>query len=359
MTRPDGATRLTVLDVGQGDAILVETRTGARMLVDGGPDPERLLLALDERIPPWDRRLDVVVLTHPHEDHVAGLALLLERYAVGRVYEPGMRGPGPGWAAWDGDAPRTGRRGASSRPARRIRLDEVTLAVLWPDPGRCPVEPPDSGTGINNVSIVLLGEANGRTLPADGRRRGGRRPALLARGLPRVDVLKVAHHGSATATTQPLLDALRPRVAVASAGAGNTYGHPARSTLARLRDTGARVYRTDEDGSVAIELARGRDPRGRRPAPGAARRGRAVAQAAAPGSAAVLFACAIPIPAGSPAAVAPTPGRPSPQRGCAPPGVEPPARTSRGAWSNVAAANRPPQSRRDRLGGPHRLRSGG
>ena len=67
------ATRITVLDVGQGDAILLETRTGARMLIDGGPDPDRMLLALDARIPPWDRRLDVVVLTHPHEDHVAGL----------------------------------------------------------------------------------------------------------------------------------------------------------------------------------------------------------------------------------------------------------------------------------------------
>ena len=94
-TRSSGTTRLTVLDVGQGDAILLETRTGARMLVDGGPDPDRVLLALDARIPPWDRRLDIVVLTHPHEDHVAGLARILERYRVGRVYEPGMHGPGP------------------------------------------------------------------------------------------------------------------------------------------------------------------------------------------------------------------------------------------------------------------------
>ena len=66
------------------------------MLVDGGPEPDRLLIELDRRVPPWDRRIDVVVLTHPHEDHVAGLALLLERYRVGRVFEPGMRGPGPG-----------------------------------------------------------------------------------------------------------------------------------------------------------------------------------------------------------------------------------------------------------------------
>ena len=71
------------------------------MLVDGGPDPDRLLMELDARIPPWDRRVDVLVLTHPHEDHVAGLVRVLERYRVGRVYEPGMRGTGPGWEAWD------------------------------------------------------------------------------------------------------------------------------------------------------------------------------------------------------------------------------------------------------------------
>ena len=100
ITRPTGTARITILDVGQGDAILVEGSRGGRLLVDGGPDPDRLLVELDRRIPPWDRRLDAIVLSHPHEDHVAGLALLLDRYRVGHVFEPGMRGPGPGYAAW-------------------------------------------------------------------------------------------------------------------------------------------------------------------------------------------------------------------------------------------------------------------
>ena len=224
------------------------------MLVDGGPDPNRVLVALDERIPPWDRRLDVVVLTHPHEDHVAGLARILERYAVGRVYEPGMRGPGPGWAAWNAvlrDGPPHGVLATGAR----LRLGEVSMQVLWPDPGTVPAEPPDTGTAVNNVSVVLLGEANGRRFLLAGDVEEGIDPALLERGLPRVDLLKVAHHGSRTATTQAFVDAVRPRVAVASAGAGNTYGHPAPATLARLRDAGARTLRTDQDGSVTIELA--------------------------------------------------------------------------------------------------------
>ena len=116
---PGRGARISVLDVGQGDAILVEGSRGGRLLIDGGPDPDRLLVALDQRIPPWDRRIDAVILSHPHEDHVAGLALLLERYRVGRVFEPGMRGPGPGYAAWARRlaGPWAPDRGWASRPA--------------------------------------------------------------------------------------------------------------------------------------------------------------------------------------------------------------------------------------------------
>jgi competence protein ComEC len=256
--RPDGRTTLVVLDVGQGDAILVEGSRGGRLLVDGGPDPDRLLVALDERLPPWDRRLDALILTHPHEDHVAGLALLLERYRVGRVVEPGMRGPGPGYAAWLRGLTATGVPVSRLATGGRLRVDDARLTVLWPDAGTVPDEPPDSGTGINNVSIVLLGEAEGRRFLLTGDIEEGVDPTLVARGLPAVDVLKVAHHGSATATTDAFLDAVRPRVAVVSAGAGNPYGHPNPGTLGRLESRGARTFRTDRDGTVEIAIGDGR-----------------------------------------------------------------------------------------------------
>lgn len=198
-----------------------------------------------------DRRLDVVVLTHPHEDHVAGLARLLARYRVGRVFEPGMRGPGPGYAAWDRELDASGapvRRGLSAGDT--LRVDEVSMRVLWPLPGRVPLVPSDGGTAINNVSIVLLGSVGSARFLLAGDVEQAIDPSLLGDDLPHLDLLKVAHHGSATATTQAFVDAVRPRVAVASAGAGNPYGHPAPSTLARLRDAGARVFRTDLDGTV-------------------------------------------------------------------------------------------------------------
>ena len=223
------------------------------MLVDGGPDPDRLLLELDARVPPWDRRVDILVLTHPHEDHVAGLVRVLERYRVGRVFEPGMRGQGPGWRAWDA-ALRRGPPRSTLAAGAVIRLDEIRLDVLWPEPGAVPLEPSGTGRGINDTSVVLLGEANGRRFLLTGDAEDDVDPSLLARGLPKLDVLKVAHHGSATATSAALLAATRPTVALISVGADNDYGHPTAATLGRLRDAGARVYRTDLDGTVEVDL---------------------------------------------------------------------------------------------------------
>jgi hypothetical protein len=167
--------------------------------------------------------------------------------------EPGMRGPGPGYAAW---LQRVGGAGPHPRlsiaAGDHLAVDQIALRVLWPMRGQVPPEPPDTGTGINNVSVVLLGAVDGRRFLLAGDVEQDVDPSLLAKGLPTVDFLKVAHHGSRTATTEPFVEAVRPRVAVASAGTGNPYGHPARSTLERLAAAGARVYRTDQDGTVSV-----------------------------------------------------------------------------------------------------------
>ncbi|MEA2612581.1 MAG: competence protein ComEC, partial [Chloroflexota bacterium] len=296
VSRPSGVARITILDIGQGDAILVEGSHGGRLLIDGGPDPDRLLVELDRRVPPWDRRLDAVILSHPHEDHVAGLALLLDRYRVGRVLEPGMRGPGPGYAAW---IDRLARPGAPPRlsigAGDRLTVDEIAMRVLWPIRGKVPAEPPDTGSGINNVSVVLLGVVGQRRFLLAGDVEQDIDPSLLAEGLPTVDLLKVAHHGSKTATTDAFLAAVRPKIAVASAGTGNPYGHPARRTLERLAATGARVYRTDVDGSVTVAF----EPTGlavrTQPRRGTTTTTRAVAAALTPADGPIRsFLCGIP-----------------------------------------------------------------
>jgi competence protein ComEC len=302
---PDGSTRVVVLDVGQGDAILIEGSRGGRMLVDGGPDPGRLLIALDERLPAWDHRIDTLVLTHPHEDHVAGLAVLLSRYRIGRIYEPGMIGPGPGYIAIAALLAHGGPPHGTLSTGDRLSLDDVRLQVLWPDPGRVPLKPADGGSAINNVSIVLLGEVGGRRFLLAGDIEEQVDPELLARGLPHVDFLKVAHHGSRTSSTQAFLDAVRPGVAVLSAGLGNPYGHPAPATIQRLRVSAGQTFRTDRDGTVEVRF----DGDAVRVRASGARRQAAVTAPATiattvvpnglPGNN-VVFACAIPGPTKAP-----------------------------------------------------------
>jgi beta-lactamase superfamily II metal-dependent hydrolase len=120
-----------------------------------------------------------------------------------------------------------------------------------------PRAPPDSGREINDRSVVLLGTVGGRRILLTGDLEDDVDPVLLARGLPRIDLLKVAHHGSGTASSEALLDAIRPRLAAISVGADNTYGHPAAATISRLRGVGAIVERTDLDGAVTVSIGAG------------------------------------------------------------------------------------------------------
>jgi competence protein ComEC len=256
--RPDGSLHVVVLDVGQGDGILIEGDRGARILVDGGPDGATLLAALDRYVPPWDRRLDAIVLTHPHDDHVGGLTAAVDRYRVGRVFESGWPASSPPYLAWRDAILNHDIAASRLRTGDTIQVDGATLRVLWPDDGT--VRPPEldpsasDNRRTNDSSIVILGEFAGRRFLLMGDAEDDVDPILLARGLPRVDLLKVAHHGSATASSEPLLAALSPRVAVVSVGAENPYGHPAPSTMARLRAHAAEVYRTDQDGTVETTL---------------------------------------------------------------------------------------------------------
>jgi competence protein ComEC len=263
VARPDGRLHVTVLDVGQGDSIFLQGPNGGRVLIDTGPDPDRLLTLLDARVPSWDRRLDLVVLTHPHEDHVSGLALLLQRYRIGDIVEPGMIGPGPGDAAYRREMAQLGRTSRVVAAGDRLWLDGIELDVDWPLRGTVPLHPADGGTAINNVSIVLELHFGQRRMLFTGDVEQQIDPQLLAEGIAAhlgapIDVLKVAHHGSGTASTDAFVNALDPGVAVISAGWGNPYGHPSPKTVTRLQDHGAKLFRTDLDGNVDIST-NGRD----------------------------------------------------------------------------------------------------
>jgi competence protein ComEC len=255
-TRPDGRLHLLALDVGQGDAILVRAPNGAVALIDGGGDPDLVLRRLGAELPFWQRDIALVLLTHPHEDHLAGLVPVLERFRVGAVLEPGRAYDNPTYPRFLALA--AAEPGASIRLARagdRVRLDASTeLTILFPS--QADAEAPLLDGDINNASLVaLLAHGQFRAL-LSGDAEAPVEALLLERGLiGPVDVLKVGHHGSESSTTAPFLAALRPRYALISAGAGNEYGHPRPSTLAALaRLPGLRILRTDLLGTVELTV---------------------------------------------------------------------------------------------------------
>lgn len=252
----DGLLHVYQLDVGQGDAILVVTPNGRRMLVDGGPDPRAVLDGLGRHLPPWDRRLDVVVLTHPDLDHVGGLPTVLERYDVGWILDPDLPAESPDAAFWAEVRQAEAARVVRAAAGGRIELDPaagVAADVLWPP------EPRLGGTAAaaNDNSVVLRLVYGRTTALLTGDIEAPAEAALLAAG-SRLDaqVLKVAHHGSATSTTADWLAAVRPALALVGVGAGNRYGHPDPGVLERLGP--AVVRRTDRDGEIEV-LSDGRE----------------------------------------------------------------------------------------------------
>lgn len=248
-----GSLRISVLDVGQGDAILVELQ-GRRMLIDGGPDPARLSVELDALIPSWDRKIDVLVASHPHEDHLAGLPRLLDRYQIRSILGAETRGGGPASASWIELLLNRQVTYHTVTTGTAFMLGSARLEVLWPDQAALKYEPADGGSALNNRSIVLRLDVSGFSALFTGDIESNV-DALIARRLEGpVDLLKAPHHGSATASSRTLLNAADPRLSVISVGDKNSYGHPAPATIDRLGERGGAVLRTDLDGTVSVTV---------------------------------------------------------------------------------------------------------
>ncbi len=246
-TLPDGRLRVSFLDVGQGDSILIESPSGHQIVVDGGPSPAAVTSALGKALPFWDRSLDLVVLTHPQEDHLAGLIGVLERYQVGLLLDSGEECAtdtcGRFWELVEGkEIPYRKVEGGM-----RVELgDGVRIEILHPPSALLRGTPSD----VNNNSVVIkvtMGRAS-LLLTGDIEEEGER--ALLASGQPlRSLVLKAPHHGAATSLTPPFLREVSPQLVIISVGE-NKFGHPAPETLAKL--SSLTTMRTDEEGTIEV-----------------------------------------------------------------------------------------------------------
>ncbi len=249
-TMPDNKLRVNILDVGQGDAILIQTPSRQNILIDGGPNPETIKLQLDKKIPYWQRRIDLVVLTQPQSDHLTGLIEIVQRYKTPLVLEAGIPCDTALCQEWLRTIQSIGVKTETVHQGHEIKLGEnITLEVL---------HPPTSGlletaNRVDDNGVVLrLSWGRISFLFTADISEEAERYLIAQRVNLRSTVLKVAHHGSKTATSPEFLSVVNPVVAVISVAADNKFGHPHPEVLNRLsyKLGKERVFLTSQDGTV-------------------------------------------------------------------------------------------------------------
>ncbi|RLC37157.1 MBL fold metallo-hydrolase [Candidatus Falkowbacteria bacterium] len=250
-TKAAGELEVDFFDIGQGDSILIKTPMGQNVLIDGGPD-NTVIERLSEVLPWWDRTIDLMILTHPHDDHVFGLIDVIKRYNVKKIIYTGVVHSAPAYIAWlelirDNQIPLV----IIDRPQIIELGDSCKLDIMYPLESLLGKET----ANLNNSSLVmkLIFKDTSFLLTGDAEMEVEN---LLAETLDsaclRADVLKVGHHGSDTSSSEEFLQAIKPEVAVIQVGKENSFGHPSRRVIKRLERIGAKIYRNDLDGTVKI-----------------------------------------------------------------------------------------------------------
>jgi competence protein ComEC len=248
LSRPErGTLSVTFLDVGQGDAILIEGPRGHRVLVDGGPGSLPITRALSRNLPFDSRRIDLVVLTHPQADHLAGLLTVAGSYDVQAVLDTALPADSAMYEAWQADVRDSGATMAVADRGQTVDLgDGAVLQVIGPDRND-PLLPALEPNSASTVLRLTMGEAS-FLLTGDLDDEGEQ--ALIRSGTDlQASVLKVGHHGSRTSTTPAFVARVDAAIDVISVGP-NSFGHPTDEVLDRL--DGDLVLRTDEHGDVTV-----------------------------------------------------------------------------------------------------------
>lgn len=247
--RSDGRLHVAFLDVGQGDAIFIQTPAGRQVLIDGGRYPSVVLDELGRQMPFWDRSIDIVMATHPDDDHIAGLVSVLERYRVSRLITSGPNSDDdPTFEALLRAADVKDTPVVAAQTGETFVLDDgVRLDILRVGP--MVGDDSTNETSIvtlltyDQLSVLLMGDA-GSAAEAELIRNGRATNAI---------VLKAGHHGSNGSSSEAFIRAVRPQIVVISAGLDNSYGHPHPAVLERATAAGATILRTDLMGTLEIE----------------------------------------------------------------------------------------------------------
>ena len=250
----EGVLTVAFLNVGQGDSIYIEAPNGNQVLIDGGPD-KKVLRALGEIMPFYDRSIDVIVATHPDKDHIGGLPIVLENYAVEVIIESGVGSKTNTYRELQNIIENQGLTRILGRRDVIIILDEkrgVYLRVLFPDQDV-------SDWDANEASVItrLVYGENSFLFPVDTPQSIENYLTYLERnssdGGLKSDVLKVGHHGSKPSTSPFFIAKVRPAYAIISAGENNRYGHPNQEVLDVLKNYQANILTTYEEGTIIFQ----------------------------------------------------------------------------------------------------------
>jgi len=234
-----------VLDVGQGDSVLIETPAGNTILIDAGPAGAQVSGQLEKL---GVEELDLVVATHPHADHIGGMRPVVVKYPVGLYLDSGMKHTTRSYQALDGALDQYEVAHRAARQGETLHFDDdIVVTVLWPSTIRLR----DTRSDLNSNSVVLRVDHGEDCFLFTGDAEQPTERGLLNAGLESCEVLKVAHHGSNHSTTASFIRAVDPDIALVSSGS-NSYGHPGEEVLERLESEGAVIYRTDDSGHLAL-----------------------------------------------------------------------------------------------------------
>ncbi len=244
-----GDDRLIVwfFDVGQGDAIYIESPTGYQMLIDGGPG-DAVLSKLSSVVPFWDQSIDAVLLTHPHADHLDGLVEVVDQYTVDAVYLTHVDYYTPALPEFERRVSDDEQIVEVTRPMMIDLGGGARMDIIFPIHSLVNQRIDD----VNDSSIVALLTYGGTTVLLTGDATALEEPQIAESIDGEVDVLKVGHHGSRYSSSSAFLKDIDPEVAIISCGRDNSYGHPHQETLERLRAIGATILRTDTMGDIRL-----------------------------------------------------------------------------------------------------------
>ena len=250
LSLPDGRLRVIFADVGQGDAVFIVTPGGAQIMMDGGADPDEAVRVASSKMPFWDRTIDLLILTHPHHDHVAGLTEVLRRYRVLHVLERRLEYDADAYRDWRAAVEAEGATVTQAAAGQVVAFGDGTILEV--------VNPPERLVGaaaadVNNSSVAVRLAYGSVSFMLTGDMYVDAEARLLNSGLQvDSDVLKVAHHGSRTSSSEAFLRSVSPAAAVVSVGEGNRYGHPNPDVMQAIRGRVPEdlVFLTSERGSI-------------------------------------------------------------------------------------------------------------